>query len=112
MSLAQKLYEEGFITYHRTDSVNLAPGVSAVSGVSTYINKTSWQQISPEKPRFFAAKQKLHTEAHEAIRPPMLKNPGDNRCRFREDYARLYDLNLATICCLPNVKLALESDGQ
>ncbi len=67
MSLAQKLYEEGYITYHRTDSVNLAS--AAVSQMRNFLEKEFGKQYIPEKPRFFSGKQKLAQEAHEAIRP-------------------------------------------
>lgn len=67
MSLAQKLYEEGYITYHRTDSVNLA--VPAVTQMRAYVEKKFGKDYLPEKPRFYTTKQKLAQEAHEAIRP-------------------------------------------
>ncbi len=67
MSLAQKLYEEGFITYHRTDSVSIAG--SAVGSIRNYITKEFGEKYAPEKPRYYSAKQKLAQEAHEAIRP-------------------------------------------
>lgn len=91
MSLAQKLYEEGFITYHRTDSVNLA--VSAVTAVRGYIHKTFGEQYLPEKPRFFSSKQKLAQEAHEAIRPTNVgKSMEVVAAELGKDFARLYDL--------------------
>ncbi len=67
MSLAQKLYEEGFITYHRTDSVSMA--ASAVMSVRSFIEKTYGARYILPKPRFYKGKQKLAQEAHEAIRP-------------------------------------------
>jgi len=67
MALAQKLYEEGFITYHRTDSVNLA--AQAVTMMREYVKKEFGNTFVPEVPRTYAAKQKLAQEAHEAIRP-------------------------------------------
>lgn len=91
MSLAQKLYEEGFITYHRTDSVNLA--VSAVTAVRGFIQKSYGEKYVPEKPRFFATKQKLAQEAHEAIRPTKVElSQSEIQKDLGHDYAKLYDL--------------------
>ena len=67
MSLAQKLYEEGYITYHRTDSV--AIGSAAVFSIINFVKKEFGEKYVPAKPRFYSAKQKLAQEAHEAIRP-------------------------------------------
>ena len=67
MSLAQKLYEEGFITYHRTDSTTLAP--VAITQIRSFVQKTYGDRYIPEKPRLFLTKQKSAQEAHEAIRP-------------------------------------------
>ncbi len=67
MGLAQKLYEEGYISYHRTDSVTIAQ--SAQAAIRLYVAKEYGDKYIPEKPRFYAAKQKLAQEAHEAIRP-------------------------------------------
>ena len=72
MSLAQKLYEEGFITYHRTDSVAMAS--SAVMSIRNYVEKEYGRKYIPESPRFYKAKQKLAQEAHEAIRPTNVGN--------------------------------------
>lgn len=91
MSLAQKLYEEGFITYHRTDSVNLA--ASAVTAVRAFIAKSYGERYVPEKPRFFATKQKLAQEAHEAIRPTQVATSLEKiQAELGKDYAKLYDL--------------------
>lgn len=67
MSTAQKLYEEGLITYHRTDSTNLS--AQAMSSVRDYISKNYGDKYLPEKPRFFKVHSKNAQEAHEAIRP-------------------------------------------
>ena len=91
MSLAQKLYEEGFITYHRTDSVNLA--ASAVTAVRAFIAKTYGEKYVPHTPRFFATKQKLAQEAHEAIRPTQVATSFEKiQAELGRDYAKLYDL--------------------
>jgi DNA topoisomerase-1 len=66
MRFAQQLYEEGLITYHRTDSVNLA--TQAVEQARAYINTTFGKAYVPDKPRYFANRSKNVQEAHEAIR--------------------------------------------
>ncbi len=67
MSLAQKLYEEGFITYHRTDSIAISP--QAVAQMRSHIEKEFGKKYLPDKPRVFSGKQKNAQEAHEGIRP-------------------------------------------
>ena len=67
MSVAQKLYEEGLITYHRTDSLNL--NKDAVIAARNYIESKFGKNFVPEKPRFYKIKSKVAQEAHEAIRP-------------------------------------------
>lgn len=91
MSLAQKLYEEGYITYHRTDSVTLSS--AAISSFRDYIEKTYGKPYLPETPNVYATKQKSAQEAHEGIRPTkittelsMVKNDLGN------EYAKLYDM--------------------
>lgn len=65
MSVAQKLYEEGKITYMRTDSLNLSD--SARDGAKKQISSNYGAEFS--KPRTFSTKSKGAQEAHEAIRP-------------------------------------------
>ena len=67
MVIAQKLYENGFITYHRTDSVHLS--TEAVLKARDYIKAKFGSQYLPENQRIFKIKSKLAQEAHEAIRP-------------------------------------------
>jgi DNA topoisomerase I len=67
MKVAQSLYEEGLITYHRTDSFNLAAG--AVEKGRKYIKDTFGENYLPEKPNFYKTKSRSAQEAHEAIRP-------------------------------------------
>lgn len=71
MSLAQKLYEEGLITYHRTDSTNIA--MQAISMAREFIGKEYGQSYLPEKPNFYKTSSKVAQEAHEAIRPTSLE---------------------------------------
>tara|TARA_B110000037_G_scaffold22959_1_gene25992 strand:- start:6515 stop:8821 length:2307 start_codon:yes stop_codon:yes gene_type:complete len=70
MSVAQKLYEAGHITYMRTDSVNLSE--LAVGSAKDEITANYGESYS--KPRKFATKSKGAQEAHEAIRPTYFKN--------------------------------------
>lgn len=91
MSIAQKLYEEGYITYHRTDSVAIAN--SALFSIVGYIKNTYGEKYLPQKPRFYATKQKLAQEAHEAIRPTKVNIPTQ---LISQDlglaYGKLYEL--------------------
>lgn len=91
MSFAQKLYEEGFITYHRTDSVHLAD--SAVAKMQEYITKEFGASYLPLGKRVYKAKQKLAQEAHEAIRPTDVYR--DSKLvseRLGIPYGKVYDL--------------------
>jgi DNA topoisomerase I len=67
MRLAQSLYEEGLITYMRTDSPNLSQ--EAISGARSAIESLYGKEYLSSEPRQFAAKAKGAQEAHEAIRP-------------------------------------------
>jgi DNA topoisomerase-1 len=91
MSLAQKLYEEGFITYHRTDSVSMA--ASAALAMRTFVEKTYGANYVPGKPRFYKAKQKLAQEAHEAIRPTNVHVlTAEISEKLGAQHAKLYDI--------------------
>ena len=93
MSIAQQLYEEGLITYHRTDSFNLAP--KAITMARDYIGQVFGQEYLPAKARIFATKSKNAQEAHEAIRVTDVKireiAPG-SMAKFSPGHAKLYDL--------------------
>ncbi|MGC6469857.1 MAG: type I DNA topoisomerase [Flavobacteriales bacterium] len=71
MSVAQKLYESGTITYMRTDSVNLSK--EAMQTAASYIEKEFGKEYA--KSRQFSTKSKGAQEAHEAIRPTNLSQP-------------------------------------
>jgi DNA topoisomerase I len=91
MSLAQKLYEEGHITYHRTDSVAISK--QAISQMRSYVEKEFGKNYLPDAPRMFSAKQKLAQEAHEGIRPTVIgRMYKDVHAQMGADYAKLYDL--------------------
>lgn len=85
MSVAQKLYEEGFITYMRTDSTNMSE--SAIQSMGEEIVKQFGQRYHHE--RRFKTKNESAQEAHEAIRPTYVErfNVSGNR-----DEQRLYEL--------------------
>lgn len=85
MTIAQKLYEAGFITYMRTDSVNLSE--LAVNAAKDQITKLYGDNYS--QPRRFKTKAAGAQEAHEAIRPTYLQNQNVDAGR---DEGRLYDL--------------------
>ena len=84
MALAQSLYEDGFITYMRTDSVNLSS--LAVNAAKDFIVKEYGEQYS--KPRAFKTKVKGAQEAHEAIRPTTMRTVVSQKY----DEQRLYDI--------------------
>ncbi|HPU13589.1 MAG TPA: type I DNA topoisomerase [Aeromicrobium sp.] len=67
MSIAQKLYEGGFITYMRTDSVTLSQ--TALTAARAQVKELYGADYLPEKPRVYSSKVKNAQEAHEAIRP-------------------------------------------
>jgi len=93
MQLAQKLYEEGFITYHRTDSVNLSE--KFVDEAREYIKSTFGDSFLPDEPRKFHTKSKVAQEAHEAIRPTRVtvkSNDLEGNPEFNHDHIRLYEL--------------------
>lgn len=67
MQVAQKLYENGFITYMRTDSTTLSD--TAVRAARAQVTQLYGADYLPDKPRTYAGKVKNAQEAHEAIRP-------------------------------------------
>ena len=88
MTLAQRLYEGGHITYMRTDSTNIA--AEALAGVRQHIADTYGAEYLPKSPNRFPSKAGAQ-EAHEAIRPTDLD--GADRLKADEaDARRLYDL--------------------
>lgn len=91
MKLAQDLYEEGLITYMRTDSVNLAS--VALEKSRELIRKQYGESYLPSKPRVFLTKSKLAQEAHEAIRPSNFNKPPETlKGELDKDHFRLYQM--------------------
>ena len=90
MSVAQNLYEAGFITYMRTDSVSLSPG--AVSAARDQVRQLFGPQYLPPAPRTYVNKVKNAQEAHEAIRPAGESFQTPAQTRLTGDQFRLYEL--------------------
>ncbi len=95
MQLAQKLYEEGLITYHRTDSVHLAE--KFIAEARDFIGHTYGKAYVPEKVHHYQTKSKVAQEAHEAIRPTdvnvtNLTNQTNVTNELNRDHMRLYEL--------------------
>ncbi len=91
MAVAQGLYEKGFITYMRTDSLNLAK--SALEQAQQVIASEFGAKYGLNEPRFYANKSKGAQEAHEAIRPTDLSLlPQNMKSSADRNAIRLYDL--------------------
>ncbi len=91
MSVAQTLYEEGLITYHRTDSTNIAS--EAISKVRNYIKEKYGDKYLPEKPKFYKTTSKVAQEAHEAIRPTDVNSKFEIRNpKYERESEALYNL--------------------
>ncbi len=92
MRVAQRLYEEGYITYMRTDSVNLSQ--EAINGAKAQIIREYGEEYS--KPRNYTTKASSAQEAHEAIRPTDfgVKNVGD--AQLNRLYQLIYRRTLAS----------------
>ncbi len=91
MRTAQALYEQGHITYMRTDSLTLSQ--QALGDLRNVIGDKYGKEYVPEKPNFYRSKSKNAQEAHEAIRPTSAAlTPKDARSKLKEDQAKLYSL--------------------
>ncbi|MFE1952226.1 MULTISPECIES: type I DNA topoisomerase [Streptomyces] len=90
MQVAQKLYENGFITYMRTDSTTLSD--TAVSAARAQVTQLYGADYLPDKPRTYAGKVKNAQEAHEAIRPSgdRFRTPAETG--LTGDQFKLYEL--------------------
>ena len=92
MSIAQRLYENGHITYMRTDSVTLSQ--TAISAARKQAAELYGANYVPDAPRTYASKVKNAQEAHEAIRPAgdSFRTPNQVRSELSSDERRLYEL--------------------
>lgn len=91
MSLAQRLYEEGYITYHRTDSFNLSN--EFIKSSRDYILKEFGKEYLSKEERRFKTKSKGAQEAHEAIRSvDAINKKNEVKEKLGNDYANVYDL--------------------
>ena len=91
MTLAQKLYELGHITYMRTDSLNLSD--KFLLEAKEYLNNELGDKYTIASPRHFKTKSKGAQEAHEAIRPTVVANTPDSlKDKLESGQYRLYRL--------------------
>ena len=92
MQTAQRLYENGYITYMRTDSSNLSE--TAVNAARQQARELYGPEYVPDAPRRYAGKVKNAQEAHEAIRPSgdVFRTPGELARELSGDELRLYEL--------------------
>ncbi|MFI7586332.1 type I DNA topoisomerase [Spongisporangium articulatum] len=92
MRTAQSLYEDGFITYMRTDSTTLSE--QALNAARSQAADLYGPEFVPDAPRIYANKSKNAQEAHEAIRPAgdVFRTPAQVSGQLRGDELRLYDL--------------------
>jgi DNA topoisomerase-1 len=90
MSVAQRLYENGYITYMRTDSVTLSQ--TAINAARSQARELFGEQYLPPSPRVYNSKVKNAQEAHEAIRPAGDRFRTPARAGLSGDEFRLYEL--------------------
>jgi DNA topoisomerase-1 len=92
MRVAQRLYENGYITYMRTDSINLS--AQAINAARAAAKALYGADHVADAPRVYQGKSKNAQEAHEAIRPAgdTFKTPGELAPELSRDEFSLYDL--------------------
>lgn len=92
MSVAQSLYQNGYITYMRTDSTTLSE--TALTAARAQVRQMYGEEYLPPSPRTYDRKVKNAQEAHEAIRPAgdSFRTPAAVRSELSRDEARLYEL--------------------
>ncbi|WP_394614372.1 type I DNA topoisomerase [Lentzea sp. JNUCC 0626] len=92
MRTAQKLYENGYITYMRTDSTTLSE--TAINAARTQATDLYGAQYVSDKPRQYTRKVKNAQEAHEAIRPAgeVFRTPGQVAAELDSDEFKLYEM--------------------
>lgn len=90
MSLAQNLYEAGFISYMRTDSTNLSE--EAVNNARSYVQSQYGEQYTPQSANKYQTKARAAQEAHEAIRPTNVRLIPRELPSKDNDQRKLYEL--------------------
>ncbi|MGZ4500018.1 MAG: type I DNA topoisomerase [Nocardioidaceae bacterium] len=90
MSIAQRLYENGFITYMRTDSITLSD--TAIAAARDQVRELYGSEYLPDQPRTYQSKVKNAQEAHEAIRPSGDRFRTPAQTGLTGDEFRLYEL--------------------
>ena len=102
MSVAQKLYEAGHITYMRTDGIDMSP--EAVSAARNVISKVFGEKYLPKSPRFYKNKAANAQEAHECIRPTDIQKTSKNLGLIDINQIKLYELirNRTLACQMEN----------
>ncbi|WP_300031948.1 type I DNA topoisomerase [uncultured Roseobacter sp.] len=90
MSTAQRLYEAGYITYMRTDGIDMAP--EAVTAAREAIKTLYGGEYVPSTPRIYKNKAKNAQEAHECVRPTDMMVKADDLKTSDADQRKLYDL--------------------
>ena len=90
MSVAQRLYEAGLITYMRTDGIDMAP--EAVTDARDAIKSKFGDSYLPDSPRMYKNKAKNAQEAHECIRPTEMSVSTEDAKIADADQRKLYDL--------------------
>ncbi|HBZ44749.1 MAG TPA: type I DNA topoisomerase [Maritimibacter sp.] len=90
MSTAQRLYEAGYITYMRTDGIDMAP--EAIEAARAEITNRYGAEYIPGKPREYKNKAKNAQEAHECIRPTDMSVDAGQLSKLEADQRKLYDL--------------------
>jgi DNA topoisomerase-1 len=90
MSAAQRLYEAGYITYMRTDGIDMAP--EAVTAARDEIKQRFGADYVPDSPRIYKNKAKNAQEAHECIRPTDMSVSADKLLGTDSEPRKLYDL--------------------
>ncbi|ADB18196.1 DNA topoisomerase I [Pirellula staleyi DSM 6068] len=118
MDVAQSLYENGYITYMRTDSTNLAQ--VAIDAARDLVRTEYGDAFVPAQPRIYKSKVKNAQEAHEAIRPAghPFKLPQNLRSELNPDQFRLFDMIWKRTIASQmadargrNITITLEGDG-
>jgi len=90
MRAAQKLFEKGYITYHRTDSLSLSK--KFVTQVRKFAKEEIGEKYLPPKPVYYKTKSKSAQEAHEAVRPTQLSKIPNKNLKLGKDEFKLYSI--------------------